>query len=63
MVMVELLSSLSKLILRKKCHAEDTHLEFKFEAGLQLIDHVHITCQNDDVFYTYNYNPNVVASL
>jgi hypothetical protein len=28
-----------------------THLEFVLKARLQLIDHVHIACQNDEVLY------------
>ena len=43
--------------------AEVTHLELDFEATLQLVDHVHIACQNDDVFYIYDYNHNIVESL
>ena len=42
---------------------EVIHLEFTLEARLQLVDHVHTACQNDEVVYIYDYNHNVITSL
>jgi hypothetical protein len=42
---------------------EVTHLELALEARFQLIDHVHISCQNDEILYIYDYNHNIMASL
>ena len=43
--------------------AEIGHLKFALETRLQLVDDVHIACQDDKVAYIYDYNHNVVATL
>ena len=43
--------------------AEVTHFEFVLKARLQLVDHIHITCQNYEFVYTHDYNHNVVVNL
>ena len=34
--------------------AEVSHLDFALEARLQLVDHVYLTCQNDEIIYIYD---------
>lgn len=41
---------------------EVTHLKFALYDRLQLIDHVNIACQNDEVVYIYD-NFNVLTNL
>lgn len=43
---------------KKMQFAEVTHLEFLLEARLQLVDHIQIVDQNDEVVYKYDYNYN-----
>ena len=43
--------------------AEVVYHEFTLEANLQLVDHVYVACQNDEVVYIYDHNHNVVATL
>lgn len=42
---------------------EVAHLEFVLETSLQLVDYIHITCQNDHVDHMNDHNHNVLASF
>ena len=43
--------------------AKVAHLKFALKASLQLVDHVHVVCQNDKVVYIYDHNHNAVKNL
>ena len=43
--------------------AEVTHLEFVLKARLQLVHHVYIAYQNDEVININYYNHNVIVTL